>query len=112
MMTFTGELAGVKIKTVENKKSGEVWDNYIIGLSTPKIGGYKGETIIQDIQITKNQVKAGLVKKFELLVGKKISVEFFITARAWKELPYLTYLLAGDGEPLAIDGKLQSVKAA
>jgi len=113
MLKFSGTVEGVKVTSRANKNNGETWEEYHLGLSEPKAGGYGGEKIIHDIKLTKAAIDNGMRNHYESLSGKKVEVEIFITARSWNNNAYMDWIIAGEGRPISVDGKPPGiVKAA
>jgi len=113
MLKYLGVVKGVKTVERKNKNNGEIWNEYFLGLSEPKTGGYGGEEIIHDIKLTKQSIDAGMDKHYETLVGKKVEVSIFVTARAWNNNAYIDWIISGEGRPISVDGKpAGAIKAA
>lgn len=113
MLKFLGIVEGVKTLNKSNKDNSKTWDEYYVGVSEPKAGGYNGEKIIHDIKLTREAMDAGMYKYYESLVGKRVEVPIFFSARAWNNNAYVDWIVSGNGKPVSIDGKpATDIKAA
>lgn len=105
MLKFLGIVEGVKTTARKNKNDGSTWNEYHLGLSEPKAGGYGDEKIIHDIKLTQKSMDAGAYSLYEKLVGKKVEVAIFITARSWNNNAYMDWIISDNGAPISVDGK-------
>ena len=113
MLTYQGLVKGIKTVERFNKNTGETWNEYYLGLSSPKAGGYEGEQIIQDFKITKKQNQNNLADYYKGLIGKQINVQIYINNRIYNDRIYSDWFLSEAGLPISVDGKPpQAVKAA
>lgn len=105
MLKFSGTVKGVKSVPRHNKNNGETWEEIFLGVSEPKEGGYGGEEIIHDVKLTKQCIESGMRTYYENLVGKRVEIPVFITARAWNGKAYMDWFLSGEGRPISVEGK-------
>lgn len=90
MMAITGVCRGARVE--ENKHGKFVY----VGIAVNKVGGYPGEEVIYELQLTRQQVNDGHDRKFDALRDQMVSVPFWVSARAHKDRAYLSYHCSGD----------------
>lgn len=95
-----GIVKGVKTIEKVNRNTGEVTTRTLIGFEEPKPGGYQGETVVRDIQVTKAQLKEGLPAAYEKLIGQEVQSEVFVSA--WTNGRGMSFYFAGEGKPCGL----------
>lgn len=95
-----GVIKGVKKQEKIDRTTGEVRTSHKVGFEEFKTGGYQGETVIRDVQITKDQLQAGLAAHYEKIKGQEVMAEVF--ASPWSNGKGITLFFSGDGIPVGV----------
>ena len=105
MLKFSGIVKGVKTLHRQNKDGSKKWDEFYVGISSPKTGGYDGELEIQDIRLSQKAIDDGSINVYTNLTDKRVEVPVFIVGNAWNDKCFLKWFLAGDSQPISVEGK-------
>lgn len=106
MLMLKGTVLGVKSRVRVDKETGEEITTYKVGIQTHKQGGYDGEYLTTDVQVTKTQMAQGVQAQYEGIKGQDVIVPVFVMPWASKRgNAGLTYFFEGDAKPLKVQTK-------
>ncbi|WP_444925106.1 DNA-binding protein [Microbulbifer sp. DLAB2-AF] len=90
-----GTIVGVKQVTKKDRE-GNAYSITYVGFESPKANGYQGETVITDIQVSRDQLNAGLPAYYEKLRGQEVLAPIWI--QPWKNGGKFTTYFEGEGK--------------
>lgn len=106
MLMLQGIVLGVKSRTRIDRDTGEEIVTYKVGIQTDKSGGYEGEYVTTDVQVTKTQMNQGVQAQYEGIRGQEVVVPVFVMPWASKRgNAGLTFFFEGDAKPLKVEPK-------
>jgi len=111
MLRLTGKCSGIKVDSRTDNRTGEVTEKTYVGISTKKLDGFEGETIVEKVKLNDDQIKSGLGAELKALSGKLITLHVKPYPYSFNNKAGLAWGIEGDGRPLEIEGKLPN-KAA
>lgn len=94
-----GKVAGVKSITRQDRE-GNPYSKTFIGFETPKANGYPGETVVTDVQVSREQLANGLPAYYEKIKGQEVMAPVFIMP--WKNGGSYTVFFEGEGKAVAV----------
>lgn len=108
MFSISGVVKGTKRVDDKNRQTGEIITKYFVGFESPKANGYDGEVVVTDVQVSKQQVDAGLVAYYESIRGQEVTAPIWI--QVWKSGGGKTVYFEGDGRAKPVKPPVGAVK--
>jgi len=102
MFHVSGVVKGCRKFDQVDRKTGEVTEKWYIGFASPKVNGYDGEEIVQEVQVSKKMFESGLVAHYEKFKGQLVLAPIFPSAYQGKNGIVISYFFTGDGKPKAM----------
>lgn len=75
-----GKYLGYMQRDGRNQQSGEPWVMHFIGIETPKENGFPGETVVHQLQISKDLVNSGFLQLLENFENQQVSCSVYVRA--------------------------------
>jgi len=100
MLKIRGVVKGVKtdlVGPVNNQ-----FEKHFVGFEVPKPNGFEGETIVERVQVSRDQYNSGIMAKYDGIKGQEVEADVFINVFATRNGAGYQLFLSGNGLPRAI----------
>lgn len=78
-LVLRGKLAGFREHSGIARNTGNPYTMHYVGIETPVIGGYPGQTQTIDCQVSTNLMKTQFVQNAQSLIGKAVEIEVYVS---------------------------------
>lgn len=102
MLKIEGIVKGVKTETISETGGKPDFEKHYIGIEMPKPNGFDGETIVEKIQISRDQFNRGVYQKYGELKGQRVEAPVFVNAFQTRNGAGYQLFLSGDGLPRVV----------
>lgn len=102
MLKIQGVIKGVKTEIINGSQGRPDFEKSFVGFEVPKPNGFDGEMVVEKVQISRDQVKQGVMAKYENIKGQNVTADVFINAFATRGGAGYQLFLSGDGSPRAL----------
>lgn len=75
-----GTFLGMRQVNGTSQKTNEAYTLTYFGIETPKENGFDGETLVHQIQISRDLLNSGITRNIDSMIGKQVIAEVYVRA--------------------------------